>query len=161
MEKIQIKVDSREKKNQFLFRSYQDVEVVHGCLKTGDYSLIGFEDKITIDRKATSGELQICFGKDWTRFKAELDRMSTFEEAYIMCTFPESDLAIFPRNSGIPTYRWRKLRASGKFLIKRCHDIEKQYPNVRIIFTESNIEAELYTYKILRNYYEEKYNTNR
>lgn len=151
---MQIKVDSREKKGVFLFSSYPDVEIVVKALKTGDYSLVGHEDKITIDRKANSGELQMCFGADWERFKKELDRMSLFEEAYIVCTFPEYDLDTFPVNSGIPKNRWFRLKTSGKFLRKRYHDIEQDYPNIKFIFCYSNQEAEQKTYTLLKNYYD-------
>ena len=68
---MEILVDTREKK-PFKFLFSKGSIVTEQCLKTGDYSLRGHEDKITIDRKATSGELAMCFGSEWKRFQKEL-----------------------------------------------------------------------------------------
>ena len=43
--------DSREKVDSFNFFSYPDVITEIRALKTGDFSIKDYEDKITIDRK--------------------------------------------------------------------------------------------------------------
>jgi len=151
---LNIIVDTREKKNFFLFKSYEDVETTRKPLKTGDYSLIGYENKITIDRKETTGELQLCFGGSWKRFRREIERMSAFEEAYILCSFPYDFLTMFPENSQIPKRRWKYLRTNGSFLKWRYKSIEEEFPNIKFIFSESNQEAENTAYNILREFYD-------
>lgn len=152
---LKIIVDSREKKDFFTFNSYKDVEVVNTKLDTGDYSLLGFENRITIDRKRNTNELQMCFGQSWKRFQRELERMTKFEEAYILCTFPRENLYIFPEKSGIPFSRWKKIRTCAKFLVKRYRGIEDVY-RVKFIFCDSNYEAEQRTYEILRDFYDKQ-----
>ena len=58
-------------------------EVVYKSLKTGDYSLVGFEDKITIERK-TMSDLFGSTGHDRLRFQREFERMRSFEYAALV-----------------------------------------------------------------------------
>ena len=44
-------------------------------LDTGDYTLVGLEDKLCIERKGRISELAINLGKDKTRFMKEIARM--------------------------------------------------------------------------------------
>ncbi len=149
---IEIIRDTREKKDFFTFKSYSDVNVISHKLSTGDYSLVGFEDEITLDRKKSSNELQMCLGKDWVRFKKELVRMSYFEAPYIICEFPRHYIDIFPEMSGIPTKRWKRLRIRAPFLRKRLNDIKDEFPNIQIIFCDDHYDAEQKTYTILKEY---------
>jgi DNA excision repair protein ERCC-4 len=48
------------------------------CLKTGDYSIIGFEDQVAIERK-TIDDLVGCLGKQRDRFERELERARCLE----------------------------------------------------------------------------------
>jgi hypothetical protein len=155
---LNIIVDTREKKDFFKFLSYGDIKLEVKALKTGDYSLVGHEDKITIDRKRDCNELQMCLGQSWKRFYKELQRMSSFEEAYIVCAFPYENVETFPVNSGIPKGRWRFLKTGAKFLKKRIHDIEEEFPNIKFIFSYSTIEAEEISYNLLRTYYDKQIN---
>lgn len=156
---IYIIQDSREKKNYFTFSSYDDVTVIRKKLDTADYSLVDFEDKIGIDRKCSSGELQVCLGTQWKRFYKELQRLSTFDEAYIMCAFPYDYLHIFPEKSEIPKYKWKYIKTCGAAIRKMIHEIEEEFPNIKFIFCDSNLEAEHQTYTLLRNYHDRKINT--
>lgn len=157
--RLQVIQDTREKVGKFTFQSYDDVDVIRTCLRTGDYSLVGFEDKITLDRKKGSNELQMCLGKDWTRFKKELDRMVLFEESYIICEFPEYYIDIFPKMSGIPPKRWKRLMVRGPFIRKRLHEIREEYPSIKIIFCEDHYAAEQQTYNILKEYHDNQINS--
>ena len=47
-------------------------------LDTGDYSLLGLEDKVCIERKGRVSELAINLGKDKHRFMREIERMKEF-----------------------------------------------------------------------------------
>jgi ERCC4-type nuclease len=59
------------------------VEIVTGTLKTGDYSLQGYEDKITIERKSLS-DAYGTFGQGRERFERELERMAEYTYAAIV-----------------------------------------------------------------------------
>lgn len=149
---MKIICDTRENTGAFLFRAYADVEVINRKLDTADYSLEGFENIVVIDRKKTPAELCTNLGADSARFNRELDRMRSIEFSYFVCEFPYSYLEIFPKNSGIPKYRWKKLKITGAYLRKRIKEIEEEYPNIKFIFCNSSEEAEDITYQILKEY---------
>ncbi len=54
-------------------------------LKTGDYSLVGYTDILTIERKADFAELWGNYGKNSRpAFEAEMDRMSKIKYSYVI-----------------------------------------------------------------------------
>jgi ERCC4-type nuclease len=59
------------------------VRTVSRHLKTGDYTLEGFEDRICVERKQLSDLFQCC-GNERDRFRAEVQRMSEMEHAFIV-----------------------------------------------------------------------------
>lgn len=67
-----IVIDTREQK-PLLF----PIETVTKTLKTGDYSIEGHENEITIERK-TPAELYLTCGAGRARFEKELERMRPF-----------------------------------------------------------------------------------
>lgn len=149
---MKIIIDTKEKKNIFLFKSYADVETSFKGLPTGDYLVEGFAQKVVIDRKASSGELYLNLGSQFDRFKRELDRMREIEFAYFLCCFPYSYLDTFPENSGIPKSKWKRLVMGGSFLRKKIKDIEEEYPNIKFIFCKDTIEGESIAYQILKEH---------
>lgn len=157
---MKIICDTREKKDYFTFATYDDVEVISYKLKTGDYSIEGYENKITIDRKRTSGEFYINLGSSSKRVKKEMDRMVEFDHAYFVMSFPESDLLTFPKNSGIPYKRWKYLKMGAPALRKTFYEIREQYPSIEFIFCDDNYEAEKTTYNLLKEYYDKQNNKN-
>jgi DNA excision repair protein ERCC-4 len=78
-------VDSREQKP--LWKS----EVTRKGLKTGDYSILNYEDQIAIERKSAI-DLFCTLGKGHKRFREELERAKALdyfaiiiEESYLNC----------------------------------------------------------------------------
>ena len=67
-----IVVDSREQ-NPFTFDN-QDCEVTTGSLTTGDYSLIGLEDRVALERKSLADLVGCLTGGGRERFERELNR---------------------------------------------------------------------------------------
>jgi hypothetical protein len=146
--------DTREK-DPWSFDFYSDVEEVRvQGLKTGDYSLWGYDSIISIERKKSSGEIALNLGQKWKAFSNELNRMQSFSSRYIICEFPESDLDIFPENSGIPKNQWSKLRINSSFLKHRLYDAVSQ-SNIELIFCNSKSEAEDRAYNILKDFIKE------
>lgn len=66
---MQIVIDTRERHPY----DFKDLETRRGTLETGDYSVVGFEDRIAIERKTLDG-LALAVGTHRDRFEAELRR---------------------------------------------------------------------------------------
>lgn len=146
--------DTREKPDfAWDFSFYGHDKKIKG-LKTGDYSVEGFEDRLSIERKRNTGEISINLGVKWKQFSNELLRMCLFDHKVIIFEFPESDLDIFPVNSGIPERKWSKLRMSPNFLKQRLYSIKDIY-DIDIVFCRSKESAEEYAFNFLKEAYEQ------
>lgn len=119
--------DSREKPGQ----GWTFENMVTRGLKTGDYTLEGYETLLTIERKGTSGEFANNIVEK--RFERELERMSDFKWAYIILEFDLIDVMNFPDNSGIPRKVWPKLRITPKYMLKKLAEYQVKY-TPKIIF---------------------------
>ena len=75
MNDFTIIIDTREQ-TPFAFKP--DIPTVSGSLETGDYSIQGMQDLITVERKSLS-DIVGCCGKGRDRFKRELHRMRGFK----------------------------------------------------------------------------------
>ncbi|MDR0881610.1 MAG: ERCC4 domain-containing protein [Candidatus Adiutrix sp.] len=70
---MKIIVDTREQK-PFTFEGREAVEVVVGTLATGDYSLVGLEDRVALERKSLADLVGCLTGSNRDRFERELAR---------------------------------------------------------------------------------------
>lgn len=120
-----VKRDIQEKRGW----DFDKMEIVH--LKTGDYTIGGFEELLTIERKRTTGELAQNITDQ--RFDRELERMRTFKWPFMIFEFDMVDLLNFPENSGIPRNKWPELKIKPNFLLKKISVYQVKYP-VKIIF---------------------------
>jgi len=75
--KLTIIIDTREQKPYSFSSVKTEFDIVRGTLKTGDYSLKGFEDKITVERKSMSDAFG-SFGNGRKRLEKEMIRMGKF-----------------------------------------------------------------------------------
>lgn len=148
--------DTREKK-PWSFEFF-GVEQIRETVKTGDYTIVGYENQITVDRKQSIGELYQNLFKDYTRFKKEMERMECME-SYVLCEFPYSDILNFP--DGMPLV-WcskakkkipLKLHFGVEHIIKKIETITDRY-GVEFIYCDNRREAELAAYNILKEFYE-------
>lgn len=129
-----------------------DGQVVQS-LKTGDYTVKGYESLICLERKRTVGEIAINLGSKVKQFKAEFERMSTFRFRFIICEFPSSKILEFPRGSGIPQRVWPKLRINGKYIFSLLHSLCDEF-SVDLHFCDCREDAELLAIQLLENTYE-------
>lgn len=150
---MKILVDTREQKDVFSFVFSED-EVVRRKLDVGDYSIEGFENKITIERKRSTMELHICLFSQWGRFERELKRMQFFDEAYVICTFPEEYMYTFPKNSTIPKKSLSKLKVSAGFLRKKYYEVQEKFPDITFVYGNSFLESEIWAYNTLKDYHD-------
>lgn len=65
------------------FDKIKDVVVIRQGLKTGDYSVSGYEDRLCFERKAI-GDAVSTLINGHTRFLKEMERMRDFEAKYIL-----------------------------------------------------------------------------
>lgn len=85
-------IDTREQLPLDLkWRNGQQLAAIRGTLKTGDYSLTGFEEIISIERKSL-GDLMGCISASRERFERELDRMLAFPVRAVVVEASWSDL---------------------------------------------------------------------
>ena len=91
-----IVIDTRER-TPFPLVEYQTV--VKG-LKTGDYSLEGFEDHVAVERKS-KGDAYGCVGASRNRFEECLSRLSNLDRACIVIECSLSDFASPPSRTKV------------------------------------------------------------
>jgi ERCC4-type nuclease len=144
--------DTREKK-PWNFEFYGLKQKVKN-LKTGDYTIEGYENEIFIERKRSSGELAQNFGSKSKPFYAELERAKSFKHKYLICEFPEERIGEFPRNSGIPSKAMWKIRMSANYLSACIFHIKGKY-GIEVIFTNSPAEAECAVINVISSIFEQ------
>ena len=84
---MKIIVDTREQ----LCYKFQTPSI-RGTLKTGDYSIEGFEDKISIEKKEL-GDLLGCLTIGRDRFERELERSKSYEYFALVIESTLADIA--------------------------------------------------------------------
>jgi len=80
---MQIIVDTREQSPYSFATITPPPETIRATLKTGDYSLAGYENKITIERKSLIDTFG-TFGRGRRRFEKELERMKSYDFAAVV-----------------------------------------------------------------------------
>jgi hypothetical protein len=128
------------------------IEYSQAALKTGDYSVLGLESVITVERKRNPAELSNNLFKDKARFARELERMASFREAHVVLCFSLEDMLKYPydKQSGLPQYVRKQIRVTGKALLKRLLELQREYPYVHWWFAGSEKHAVEITLAILR-----------
>jgi|688.fasta_scaffold128044_4 hypothetical protein len=118
MGKFTVIKDTREKEGwQFNKSVYCNGTVCKG-LKTGDYTLEGYEHIICVERKRSPEEVSINVGKKKKQFDNELARMMDIKHRYIICEFSVFDLLSYPQNAKIPKFLKNKVRMKGDYILK-------------------------------------------
>ena len=86
---MKIIIDTREQ-TPFFFMDYP-CDTMFSALHTGDYSIAGWEDRVTIERKSGI-DLCGCLTSSRERFERELERMRDFEAACVIVECPLNKL---------------------------------------------------------------------
>ena len=130
-----------------------------GSLKTGDYTLKGFEDMVCIERKFSVEEIATNLGKKKKAFDAEMKRMQEFPFRYIICEFSMSDLIDYP-NSIFSDYMKQtrpdyvkqqisKRRITGKYLLRALMEYQTWY-GIHVLFCDDKKNAFLVANSIFK-----------
>lgn len=90
-----IVVDTREQKPYSFASISPSPIIITSTLKSGDYSIQGYEDQITIERKSLI-DCFSSFGKGRKRFEAELARMSCYTFAAVVIEADWQTILRFP-----------------------------------------------------------------
>ena len=98
MTKLTIIEDTREQ-TPLDFSGFRGVESVRSGLKTGDYSVQGYEDKICFERKSIPDLVGTLIGGH-ERFLREMDRMKDYEEKYILVEHSASRAYLYCERHG-------------------------------------------------------------
>jgi len=135
-----IVIDSREQ------HPYKFEGAVIKALKSGDYSILGLEDKITVERK-TKEDAYASLGAGRARFEKELKRLSGFDYSAIVI---ESSLADFLK---VPAFTKMNPRAAMNSLVSWSVKYK-----VFVFFASDRRHAKALVYRILQKYW--KYRGN-
>lgn len=139
--------DSREK---FPFElELYGFNTISQALQTGDYSVSGMEDFLSIDRKASVEELVSNLFYDYKRFKKEMIRASEIKHFFLLCEFPSVYIDIFPNGTKIPKRKWEGLRATPKGIRTKLKYLYLDY-GVKTILCSNRNSAEETCANLLR-----------
>ena len=145
MSETQIIVDSREQSPWFSSK-----ESITKGLKTGDYSLAGFEEKFSLERKSLM-DLYGTLGKGHSRFKKELERAKSLEYFAILV---EGDYDEF-RTKQFPKAYHTKMR--GYVIASIMSTISIKY-NIPIFFCSDPKNCRLLAKDLMKSYIKIKQN---
>jgi DNA excision repair protein ERCC-4 len=141
-------IDTREQM-PYAFTRYPDVEWTQGTLATGDVSILGWEDRVAIERKNSVDELVMCLSKDRERFEKELIRARSYDffavviedrwenliagryRSQMLSKAAVASVSAFSVRYRIP-FLWAGHREGGEFmtyslLSKFCEEVEKRH----------------------------------
>lgn len=131
-------IDSRERE-PYKFRASANCDGYEiEKLDAGDYSIQGFEDLITVERKNSLIELCGNLGKNRTRFEAELERMQSIKFRYVIVEDHWSSI-----------YKYKKYtQMSSNAIFQSIIALTIKY-NVNFIFAEDRKTAQAITRSLL------------
>jgi len=139
---FEIIIDTREQ-NAFTFTSISPrPKIKYQGLSTGDYSVIGYEDQITIERKSLP-DLFGSFGKGRKRLRSEFERMAEYDYAAIVIEQSLSDIFQNPPPSS---------QMNPKAVFRSLLSWSMKY-HVYCWPAPDRVFAERMTYLLLKSYY--------
>lgn len=128
-------IDTREQIPYAFARS------VVGTLATGDYSLVGLEDRVTVERK-TKIDAYGTIGRGRERFTRELARMAMFEYAAIVIECSLAEMLVQPSRS----------RLSPRAAVRSLVSWSVRY-RVHVFFADDRAHGEALTAVILEKFW--------
>lgn len=144
--------DTREQNGWIWEPNDRCAGMIDKTLPTGDYTIVGAESTLCIERKASVSEIANNLSEK--RFPKFLDRFSKFKYAFLIAECSFEDVIKFPTNSNVPVYLWDKLYMKGKLLIKKITEIQLQY-NLNIIWAGSPSNGRLMADSIFKRVYDD------
>jgi hypothetical protein len=156
MSKFTVIKDTRERDGWFFLTTDHIDGQVDRKLDTGDYSIVGLEELLCIERKRSVSELAENVGDK--RFERELERMKYFKYKFLILEFNMDDIIGFPIGSSIPKSKWNKLRITDKFIMRYISEILVKY-GVPTIFAGGKDNAKYIANNIMRRVHEYEFHS--
>lgn len=154
MSKFIVLRDTKEKVGAWYWEESEYCEgTMKTSLKTGDYTLKGYEHILCIERKKTVAEFATNLSEK--RFDNELERMQVFPVPYIICEFSISDVLDFPHGADLPMSIKKKIKIRGRYIIKRIHEIIAQH-HIYFMFCDDKKGAWEFTNSLFKQVYNGK-----
>jgi ERCC4-type nuclease len=125
--------DTREQDGYFFSEFNTCAGMIEQKLDTGDYSIVGLEDKVCIERKGCVEELAINLGQKKYPFMNEIARMEPFPHKFIVLEFSLEDLVKFPKDTRIPIKNKSAVKITGRYMLK-CLIEFQMYNNIHVLF---------------------------
>ena len=124
------------------------VTTTRGTLASGDYSLVGYETRLAVERKSLA-DLYSTIGQGRDRFERELVRLAAFEFAAVVieATWPEVCADPPPHTELPPKTVFRSILA---WMVR--------YPAVRWLACGPRRLAEVTTFRLLERFLKEELN---
>ena len=132
---MKVVIDTREQ------LPYEFEDSITRTLQTGDYSLFGYEDQITVERK-TKADAYGTIGKGRTRFIKELERLREIDYSAIVVEASLTNFVEPPRFSQL----------NPKSAINSLLAWSIRY-GVHIYFADNRVMGNLLTLRILERYW--------
>lgn len=126
-----------------------EVGIVQASLYTGDYSLVGFENRVSVERKSL-GDAFGTIGGGRDRFDDEMDRAAAFEYFAIVIETSLSGLEVPPRFSRASDKGNRRL--SPETVIKSLIGWSMDR-GVHVWLADNRSRGELTTFRILERFH--------
>lgn len=134
-----IRADAKDKNATLIVRTERK------GLATGDYSIVGHENQIAIERKE-KGDCFHCMGADRERFEKQVQRLSELPHGYVIV---EADwLSVF---AGHPQSQLRP-----KVIHRTVISWTLRYPTVNWFFAPTRAFAEATCFRLLESYWKKQ-----
>ena len=114
------------------------------ALRTGDYAIVGYEERCAIERKELSDFLG-CVGRDRARFERELERMAAMDYAAVVIEASLSDIL-----HGTEFSRVHPMSAIGSIL---AWSVRYRIP---FFFAENRRRCRSMVYHLLRQFWKQR-----
>jgi ERCC4-type nuclease len=143
---MNIIVDTQEK-YPWMFDNLPGVNIIHRKLKTGDYSLEGYENILSIERKKSVNEIAGNISKK--RFWREIERLSVIKHSFLIFEFNYADIYDYPNNTDLKPEIKNKIKVRGPYILREISRIQVQY-GVDVMLCGHRFFAEQAAYTILK-----------
>jgi ERCC4-type nuclease len=150
---IAVVIDTREQR-PFDFRGLRGpasrgrpllaIDAVRGTLKSGDYSLEGYEAKISIERKSVA-DFYGTLAKGRDRFERELARLDAMRYACVVVEGEWSELLAYPERIGG--------RVSASSIFRSVLAWQQRFRGVQWLTLPTREHAEAATFRMLERFY--------
>jgi ERCC4-type nuclease len=121
---IDVIIDTREQL-PYVFSDYIQFHTISKKLDTGDYSIVGLEDKFCLERKKSITEFAGNITQ--TRFADELRRMSKIAHPFILLEFSFGQIDRYPEGCGLSQKVKDKIKIRAPYILKCMAQIQIQY----------------------------------